>query len=64
MNKIYTIKYIELDPSKPITTSLRKEGTDKYDNKHIQAVAIEFSRRQERKPSALRTFVRLFMLFY
>ena len=60
--KIHTNKYIEDDPSKPLTTSMREKGTDKYENAHIQAVAIEFSRRRKRETSALRTLVRLLML--
>ena len=42
VNEIH--KYIEHDPSKPITTSKREKRIDKYENAHIQAVAIEFSR--------------------
>ena len=41
---------------------MREKGTDKYENAHVQAVAMEFSRRREREPFALRTFVRLFVL--
>ena len=41
-----------------------EKATDKYENAHIQAVAKEFSRRRERESSALRTFVRLFVLNY
>ena len=37
---------------------MRGKGTDKYEDAHIQAVATEFSRRQER------SFVRLFVLHY
>ena len=61
---IHTNKYIEQDSSKPITTNIREKGTDKCENTLIQAVAIEFSRRREREPSASRTFVRLFVLDY
>ena len=64
VNKIHTNKYIEHDLSKPITRSIRKKGTDKYENAHIQAVAIEFSRRREREHSTSRTFVRLKVLDY
>ena len=45
--KIHTNKYIEHDSIKLITTNMRKKGTDKYQNTHTQAVAIEFSRRRE-----------------
>ena len=41
---------------------MREKGTDKYENAHMQAVAIEFSRRRECEPYASRTFVRLFVL--
>ena len=54
---IHTNKYIEHDPSKPITTSIREK--DKYQNAHIQAVAIDSSRRRVPEPSTLRTFCRL-----
>ena len=47
VNKIHTNKYIEHDPSEPITTSMRQKGTNKYENAHTQRIAIEFSRRQE-----------------
>ena len=43
----------EHDPSKPITTSKREKGTNRYKNAHIQAVAVKFSRRREQKTSAL-----------
>ena len=33
--KIHTNKYIEHHPSKPITTSMREKGTDKYKNAHM-----------------------------
>ena len=33
---------------------------DKYETAHIQAIAIEFSRRREGTPSASRTCVKLF----
>ena len=42
--EIYTNKYIEHDPSKQITTSIREKGINKYENAHIKVVAIEFSR--------------------
>ena len=38
--------------------------TDKCKNLHIQAVAIEFSRRREQESSASRTFVKLIVLDY
>ena len=60
--KIHTSKYIEHDPSKPLITSIREKGTDKYENAHIQAVAIKFLRRQKRETSASRTLVRRFVL--
>ena len=47
--KIHTNKYIKHDPSKPIAISLREKGTDKYENAHIKAVAIKFSRRREKE---------------
>ena len=43
--KIHTNKYIEHDKSKPITTSIKEKRRHKYNNAHIQAVAIEFSGR-------------------
>ena len=49
---IHTNKYIEHDPSKPITTSMREKGKDKYENAHTKAVEIEFTRRREQEPSA------------
>ena len=49
VNKIHNKNYIESDPSKSITTSMREKGTYKYENIHIQAIGIEFSRRRERK---------------
>ena len=55
----YVHKYIEHDPSKPTTISMREKGTDKYENANTQVVAIEFSRRREREPTTLRTFCRL-----
>ena len=45
VNKIHTNKYIEHEPSKPITTKMREKGEDKYENAHIQAITIEFSRK-------------------
>ena len=39
---IHTTKYIERDPNKPITTSMKERGTHMYKNAQIQAVAIEF----------------------
>ena len=62
--KIHTNNYIEHDPSKPITISMSEKGIDKYQNAHIQAAVIEFSRRQECEASASRTSVRLFVLDY
>ena len=50
-SKINTNKYIEHDQSKPITTRMREKWTDKYNNLHIQVVAIGFSRRREQQPS-------------
>ena len=43
---------------------MREKGTDKYDNVHAQAVAIEFSRRRKREPSTLRIFCRRKECFY
>ena len=43
---------------------MREKGTDKYDNVHTQAVAIEFSKRRKREPSTLRTFCRRKECFY
>ena len=43
---------------------MKERETDKYESAHIKAVAIEFWRRQERGPTASRTFVRLFVLDY
>ena len=60
--KIHTNKYIEHDSSKPITTSLREKGIDKYENAHIQAVTIKFARSREREHFASITSVRLFVL--
>ena len=34
-------------------------GSDKYENEHILAFAMEFSRRRDYEPSTLRTFCRL-----
>ena len=59
MHKIYTNKR---DPSKPITTSMEKKGTDEYKNARIQTAVIEFSRKREQESSATRTFVRLIVL--
>ena len=64
VNKIHTNKYIALDPSKPITASIMKKGTYKYEKTHIQAVAIGFPRRRELESSASGTFVKLFVLDY
>ena len=61
MKKIHTNKYIKHDPSESLTTSMREKRINKYENAHVQAVAIEFPRRQEREPSASRRFVRLFV---
>ena len=57
VHKIHTNKYIERDLSKLITTSMREKGGDKYVDAYIQAVAMKFSRRLERAPSASKTFV-------
>ena len=54
-----TCKYIEHLPNKPITLCIREK--DKYDYAHIPAAAMEFSRRQEPKPSTFRKFFRLKM---
>ena len=43
---------------------MREKGIDKYEKVHVQALSIEFLRRQEREPSASRTFVRLILLDY
>ena len=44
--KMHTNKYIKHDPSKPIITNVRKKrqqkGTEKLENAHKQAIAIEF----------------------
>ena len=40
---------------------MRKKEIDRYENAHIQVVAIEFSRMRELEPSASRTFDRLKM---
>ena len=57
--KLHTTKYIEHDPNKTITTSMREKGMDNYEKAHIQPVAIEFARNREHKNSAMRTFCRL-----
>ena len=57
VSKIHTNKYIQHDPSKLITISMREKGTDEYKNAHIQTVAIKFSRRLEREPSDSGTFI-------
>ena len=54
--QIPTNKCIERLSNKP-TTSMKE--TDKYENAHTQAVAIEFSRRRYHELSILRTFCRL-----
>ena len=57
---VYTIhKYIEQLSSKPTTTSIMD---DKYENAHIQDVAIEFSRKRKCEP--LRLFFRLKVCAY
>ena len=45
--KVHTNKYIEHDQSKPITTSMREKWQSKHKNAYIQAVLIEFLRKQE-----------------
>ena len=50
--------------TKPVTTSVREKGTGKYVNGHIQAVAIDFSRRRERELSTLRTYCRVKVCAY
>ena len=62
--QIHTNKYIEHVPNKTTITSIREKGTDKYKNAHMQAVAIEFSRRRDREPSTLRIFCRLKVCTY
>ena len=62
--KLHTNKYIEHDPSIPITTNMREKVLDKYKNAHIKAFVIEPSRRREQEPSASRMFVRLIVLEY
>ena len=42
MYKIHFNKYIEHDPSKPITTGMSRKETNTYKNAHIQVVTIEF----------------------
>ena len=62
---LYTIqKYTLTNTSNTFQINQQARGTDKYENAHLLAVAIEFSRRRERKPSASRTFVRLNALVY
>ena len=60
--KIHTNKSIQHYPIKPIGAKMRVKGTDMYNNTHIQTVAIEFKRRQEQEPSALRTIVELIVM--
>ena len=43
---------------------MRKIWIDKNENAHIKADAIEFSRKEKREPSALRTLVIVFVLDY
>ena len=64
VNKIHTNKYIEHDPNKPILTSMREKRTDKFENAHIQTVAIEFSRRRGQESSTSRVFFELIVLDY
>ena len=54
---IYTLTYTS--NTFQITQQHQAWGKDKYENAHIQAVAIEFSRKKEGEPSTLRTFYRL-----
>ena len=41
-----------------------EKGTDKYEKVHTQAVAIEFSSKRKREPSALRALCRLKICSY
>ena len=58
-NHQHTNKYIKHVTSKPITTTIRENGTDEYEHANIQAFAIEPCRMLNREPSILRTFCRL-----
>ena len=62
--QIHTNKYIEHNPSKLTTTSMREKGQASMRIHKQQVVAIVFSRRRERECSASRTFVRLIVLNY
>ena len=64
---VYTInKYTLANTSNTfrITQQQQACGTNKYENAHTQAFVIEFSRRRDHEPSALRTFWRLKMWLY
>ena len=43
---------------------MREKETNKYENAHIQAVAIKFSRKQDREPSPSSMFARLNVFDY
>ena len=64
---VYTIhQYILTTTSNIFQINQQQQpcGTDKYENAHAQAVTIEFSKRQERELSTLRTFWRLKVCIY
>ena len=62
--KMHINKYTKNDPSKPITICMKEKVADNYENAHIQAATIEFSRRRNRETLVSRNGVILFVLYY